>query len=124
MIAGTRRVRPLALLRYAALVLIATALVLPVYWILMSSLRPADQIFRHAGTFSLETLVPLQLTFDNFRFIFSGTFPRALFNSMFICVATVTLGASLNAIPKEGGTPWRPPWKARCSCRRTLLTTR
>ena len=98
MIAGTRRVRPLALLRYAALVLIATALVLPVYWILMSSLRPADQIFRHAGTFSLETLVPLQLTFDNFRFIFSGTFPRALFNSMFICVATVTLGVCVNSL--------------------------
>ena len=72
-----QRARPLAILRYIALVLIATALLLPIYWLLMSSLRPADQIFRHAGTFGLETLVPLQLTFENFRFIFSGTFPRA-----------------------------------------------
>jgi len=92
------RARALAFMRHAALVLIATALVLPVYWILMSSLRPADQIFRHAGTFGLETLVPMQLTFENFRFIFSGTFPRALFNSMFIGVATVTLGVFVNSM--------------------------
>ena len=94
MIAGTSRAKPLVFLRYAALVLIATVLLLPVYWLLMSSLRPADQIFRHAGTFGLETLVPLQLTLENFRFIFSGTFPRALFNSLFIGVATVTLAYS------------------------------
>ncbi len=96
--AAAARVRALVILRYAALVLVATVLVLPVYWILMSSLRPADQIFRHAGTFGLETLVPLQLTFENFRFIFSGTFPRALFNSMFIGVATVVLGVFVNSL--------------------------
>jgi ABC-type glycerol-3-phosphate transport system permease component len=98
MSAGTSRVRLLGALRYAALVLVATVLVLPVYWILMSSLRPADQIFRHAGTFGIETLVPLQLTLENFRFIFSGTFPRALFNSMFVCVVTVTLGVFVNSL--------------------------
>ena len=98
MIAGTSRAKPLAFLRYAALVLIATVLLLPVYWLLMSSLRPADQIFRHAGTFSLQTLVPMQLTFENFRFIFSGTFPRALFNSMFIAVSTVILGVFVNSL--------------------------
>ena len=25
---------------------------------------------------------------------------------------------------EEGGTPWRPPWKARCSCRRMPRITR
>ena len=116
MIAGTARARPLAFLRYAALVLIATALALPVYWILMSSLRPADQIFRHAGTFSLETLVPLQLTFENFRFIFSGTFPRALFNSLFIGVATVTLGVFVNSLAGFAFAVFDFPFK------RTLFT--
>ena len=98
MIARTSWARSLALLRYAALILVAATLVLPVYWILMSSLRPADQIFRHAGTFSLETLLPLHLTLENFRFIFSGNFPRALFNSMFISVATVTMGVFVNSL--------------------------
>ena len=95
---GRRRVRPLVLLRYATLVLVATILLLPVYWLLMSSLRPADQIFRHAGTFSLQTLVPMQLTFENYRFIFSGSFPRALFNSMFIAVTTVIVGVFVNSL--------------------------
>ena len=97
MIAGTPQARPRARLRYTALVLVATVL-LPVYWLLMSSLRPADQILRHAGTFGLETLVPLQLTLENFRYIFSGTFPRALFNSMFISVTTVTFGVFVNSL--------------------------
>ena len=97
-LASMRQVRPFDVLRYAALIVIATALLLPVYWLLMSSLRPADQIFRHAGTFSVETLVPLQLTLENYRHIFSGTFPRALFNSMFISVATVALGVFVNSL--------------------------
>ena len=109
MIAGTERARPLAILRYVALVLIATVL-------LLSSLRPADQIFRHAGTFGLETLVPLQLTFENFRFIFSGTFPRALFNSMFIGVATVTLGVFVNSLAGFAFAVFEFPFK------RTLFT--
>ena len=95
---GRRRLRPLLLLRYATMIMVATVLLLPVYWLLMSSLRPADQIFRHAGTFSLETLVPMQLTFENFRFIFSGSFPRALFNSMFIAVTTVIVGVFVNSL--------------------------
>ena len=98
MMAGPAQTRLLGALRYIALVLVATVLVLPVYWILMSSLRPADQIFRHASTFGIETLVPFQLTLENFRFIFSGTFPRALFNSMFVCVVTVTLGVFVNSL--------------------------
>jgi ABC-type glycerol-3-phosphate transport system permease component len=98
MIVGPSQARLLGALRYAALVLVATVLVLPVYWILMSSLRPADQIFRHAGTFGIETLVPMQLTLENFRFIFSGTFPRALFNSMFVSVTTVVLGVLVNSL--------------------------
>jgi ABC-type glycerol-3-phosphate transport system permease component len=97
-IAGAAHARTFAALRMTALVLIAAVLLLPVYWLLMSSLRPADQIFRHAGTFSIETLVPLQLTLENYRFIFAGTFPRALFNSMFIAVTTVMAGVFVNSL--------------------------
>ena len=32
------------------------------------------------------------------RYIFSGTFPRARFNSMFICVITVTFGVFVNSL--------------------------
>jgi len=90
--------RLLATLRYTALVLLATALLLPIYWLIMSSVRPAEDIFRYAGTFSLETLVPRRLTLANFEQILAGSFPRALFNSLFVCLGTVTLGALINSM--------------------------
>jgi ABC-type glycerol-3-phosphate transport system permease component len=88
----------LAVLRHVALVLVATALLLPIYWLIMSSFRPAEDIFRFAGQFSLETLLPRRLTLDNFHQILGGGFPRALFNSLFVCVATVTLGVLINSM--------------------------
>ena len=88
----------LAALRYAALILIATALLLPIYWLLMTSFRPAGDIFRHAAEFSLGTLVPGRLTLENYRIIFGGEFPRAVLNSLFVCTATVALGLFVNSL--------------------------
>ena len=92
------RIRIIALLRTTALVVIAAALLLPIYWLIMSSFRPADQIFRHAGTFGIQTLVPASLTLENYRNIFAGSFPRALFNSLFVSIATVILGVAVNSM--------------------------
>jgi ABC-type glycerol-3-phosphate transport system permease component len=90
--------RALAIFRTAALVGIATLLLLPIYWLIMSSFRPADQIFRHAGTFGIETLIPTKLTLENYISIMAGGFPRALFNSLFISIATVVLGVLVNSL--------------------------
>jgi multiple sugar transport system permease protein len=92
------KARVLAILRYAALVVIATILLLPIYWLIMSSFRPAEDIFRYAGQFSLETLVPKRLTLENFQQIFAASFPRALFNSLFVSIATVLLGVFVNSM--------------------------
>ncbi len=89
---------PLGILRYAALSLVAAILLLPIYWLVMSSFRPADEIFRFAGAFSLETLVPRTLTLENYQQIFAGTFTRALFNSIFVSFATVFLGVFVNSM--------------------------
>ncbi len=77
----------LGVLRYIALILIATILLLPIYWLIMSSFRPGEDIFRYAGTFSIDTLVPQRLTLENYQKIFSENFPRALFNSLFVSFA-------------------------------------
>jgi ABC-type glycerol-3-phosphate transport system permease component len=90
--------RALGVLRYAALAAIALALLLPIYWLIMSSLRPADQIFRYAGEFGLRTLLPDALTLANYRDILAGGFPRALFNSLFVSLATVVLGIFVNSL--------------------------
>lgn len=88
----------LAALRYAAIALVAAFLLLPIYWLIMSSFRPAGDIFRHAGQFSLETLVPQRLTLENYRQVAAGGFPLALRNSLFIAVSTVLLGLLVNSM--------------------------
>ena len=97
------RRRVLAILRGIALVLIATVLLLPIYWLIMSSFRPAGDIFRFAGQFGLETLIPQRLTLENYQQIFAASFPRALFNSLFVCFATVTLGVVVNSMAGQQG---------------------
>ena len=92
------RSRLLVVLRYAALIGVATALLLPVYWLIMSSFRPADQIFANSGRFGIETLVPFELTLQNYRDILGGGFPRALFNSLFVSFVTVGLGILVNSM--------------------------
>lgn len=93
------RPRPLlSLLRHAALCAVAAILLLPIYWLIMSSFRPADEIFRYSGAFGLRTLIPDALTLDNYAQIFSGAFPRSLFNSLFVAIATVTLGVFVNSM--------------------------
>ena len=94
----TVRGRLLAGLRLVALVVIAAVLLLPIYWLILSSFRPAEQIFRHAGTFGIQTLVPTTLTLENYAGIMASGFPRALFNSLFVSIATVVLGVLVNSM--------------------------
>lgn len=89
---------PLVILRYAALSLIAAILLLPIYWLTMSSFRPADDIFRHASSFGIDTFIPRRITLENYEQIFSGSFPRSMFNSLFVAVATVFLGVVVNSM--------------------------
>lgn len=86
------------IVRYGALSLIAAVLLLPIYWLVMSSFRPAEDIFRHASTFGLDTLLPRRLTLENYEQIFTGSFPRSLFNSIFVAAATVTFGVLVNSM--------------------------
>ena len=92
------KARVLAVLRHVALVAVAVTLLLPIYWLIMSSFRPGEDIFRYAGTFSIDTLVPQRLTLENYQQIFAASFPRALFNSLFVSLATVTLGVIVNSM--------------------------
>lgn len=89
---------PLVLLRYAALSLIAAILMTPIYWLIMSSFRPAEDIFRHASLFSLDTFIPRRVTLENYEQIFASSFPRSMFNSLFVAFATVLLGVFVNSM--------------------------
>jgi ABC-type glycerol-3-phosphate transport system permease component len=83
--------------RGTAIVVILALVLLPIYWLIMSSFRPGDDVFRYTTQFSLDTLLPRRLTFDHYRAILGGDFPRAVFNSLFVSLVTVALGLLVNS---------------------------
>ena len=85
-------------LRYLLLTVIALALLAPLLWMAMTSLRPQEEIFRFATTLSVQSFIPTRLTFSNYATLFSGDFPRAIANSIFVTASTVTLGVIINAL--------------------------
>ena len=111
------RLRVYATLRMVALVLIATVLLLPIYWLTMSSFRPAEDIFRYSGQFSINTLVPSRLTLANYAQILAGGFPRSLFNSLFVATATIVFGVLVNSMAGFAFAVFDFPFK------RTLFVT-
>lgn len=92
----------LSVARYAALIVIAVVLLTPIYWLIMSSLRPADHIFRFSGSFSLQTMIPLTLTLENYVQALQGSIGQALFNSLFVSVTTVAIGVFVNSLAGFG----------------------
>ena len=92
------RRRALATLRYAALVTVATLLLLPIYWLVTASFRPSADIFATSSSFGWATLVPERLTLAHWREAWSGELPRAVANSLFVGLATVALGVTVNSL--------------------------
>ena len=101
----------LATLRYAAMLLVALLASLPLYWLLMSSFRPAGDIFRHSGVFDWRTLVPTRLTLENYRGLARGDFPRAVANSLFVALATVLLALVVNSMAGFAFAVFRFPFQ-------------
>jgi ABC-type glycerol-3-phosphate transport system permease component len=97
--------------RYGALVIVATVLLLPIYWLIMSSFRPGGDIFRYATDVGWRTLVPQTLTLDHYRTMLAGDMPRAVFNSVFIAIVTVTIGTFVNALAGFAFAVFEFPYK-------------
>lgn len=73
-------------------VLVAAVFVVPLLWVLVSSVRPARDIFRYLSPLSIESFIPTRVTFDNFANIFEGVFWRAALNSILVAGLTVVIG--------------------------------
>lgn len=85
-------------LRYAAMTGLALLALLPLFWLLISSIRPAGDIFRYGSHFSWHTLIPSELTWENYAELTRGDFPRALGNSMFVSLTTVAVALLVNSM--------------------------
>ena len=84
--------------RYAAMAALALLALLPLYWLLVSSVRPAGDIFRYGSHFSWHTLFPSELTLENYGELTHGDFPRALGNSLLVSLLTVAAALLVNSM--------------------------
>jgi ABC-type glycerol-3-phosphate transport system permease component len=85
--AGRWRLRPVAVLLYAVLILAAIAFLLPLYWGLVSAFRPAADFYKIPIP-----IVPTPLSLENYRTLFDRSlFARGLLNSVFLAAVAVVL---------------------------------
>jgi len=97
--------RPWTLLLYLMLVLVALPFLLPMLWMLLSSLKTSAAIF--GSPFSLSGG---QLRLGNFRELFTQyPFARQYFNSLYILLVTVPLTLALSALAGYGFARLRFP---------------
>jgi len=78
--------------------LVTALFMLPLAWLLVSALRPQEEIFRYLSPLSVEAFVPTRVTFENFRSLLDDGFARPVFNSVFVAAVAVTLGLFVNSL--------------------------
>jgi multiple sugar transport system permease protein/putative chitobiose transport system permease protein len=88
----------LAVLIHLLYLTVGIIFLLPLWWALVSSLRPLDDVFRYVSPFSWQALVPTQFTLSAYQAIFvQQHFGTALGNSFFVASATIVLGLLINS---------------------------
>lgn len=73
---------------------------LPLYWLIVSSLKPIEELAQ-------VTLFPATVTLDNYAQAFSSDVPRWLLNTIVITVATTALGLAVAALAAFGFARYR-----------------
>lgn len=76
-------------------VAVTLACAVPLYWLLMSSFRPVEQLAQ-------VSLIPSALTLDNYRQAFASDVPRWLLNTLIITIATTGLGLVVASLAAFG----------------------
>jgi putative chitobiose transport system permease protein len=86
------RDRALRLMRLIATLLVVAFFVLPIVWLVASSLRSSSETLGPAASFSLRAFWPHGVTLDNFSDMVDSGFLRNLLNSVVVAIATVAVG--------------------------------
>lgn len=82
----------------ASTVAIAVLAVFPLYWAMVSAVRPSADIFRFMAPLTLWTFVPNSVTLANVVGIWSTPFALAMLNSILVTVGVVVLGLAICAM--------------------------
>ncbi|MFB9280252.1 carbohydrate ABC transporter permease [Cohnella cellulosilytica] len=105
-------------LRLTAMAAIALVSLFPIYWMVMSSFRTHEEIFKYA-TLSPELFLPVKWTLQNYCDIFldpGKPFGRYMLNTLLVAAVVTTLGLIVNALSAFAFAKLRFPFK------RLLLT--
>jgi putative chitobiose transport system permease protein len=95
---GRRRSTLATIVLTVIAVLAGFAFVLPAVWILVSSFRPNLEILTTMSPLSWHTIIPSELTLENYqRLLLDSGFARALVNSFIVCIVSVLVGLLLSA---------------------------
>jgi len=84
---------------FSILAIVSAFFIVPLAWILASSLRPAGSLYEYANPLTLRTFLPSHVTFENYRKIFVDLlFGRAIVNSLFVASMTVLLSVVVSSM--------------------------
>jgi multiple sugar transport system permease protein/putative chitobiose transport system permease protein len=74
---------------------VAFLFVVPLWWTVASALRSQEETFRTLSPVSVWTLLPRQVTVENFVRLLQGDFAAAMLNSAVVTAATLVLGLAV-----------------------------
>jgi hypothetical protein len=92
--------------RWAVAVLgwfVALLFLLPLWWTVASALRPQSETFRTLSPVSLWTIIPKHFELAHFGKLMTGSFGRAIVNSVGVTAATCRTGGSVRAMSRGSG---------------------
>jgi ABC-type glycerol-3-phosphate transport system permease component len=75
---------------------VAGILVLPLWWAIVSSLRPNDAVFADIFPFTAKALLPIPFSLEAYRGIFERGFGAIILNTLFVALATMIAGLVVN----------------------------
>ncbi|MGM0881376.1 MAG: carbohydrate ABC transporter permease [Bacillota bacterium] len=83
----------LRIIHFLVMTIIAVVCLLPIFWMILGSMRSYQELFQYAAQLSLNSLVPVEWTFKNYTDVIfddQNPFLRYVFNTLFVA-STVTL---------------------------------
>lgn len=83
-------------LKHLVYLVIAFAFVLPLWWAIVSSLRPNAAVFADIFPFTPKALLPTPLTFEAYSGIFERGFGLIIANTMLVALVTMVAGLIVN----------------------------
>ena len=85
-----------AIVRYLAIVVVALIFFLPIWWMVISALRPNEEIFAYLVPISWQTIFPKTITFASIGELWHSDFRRSILNSVFVTAVTVVVGLAVS----------------------------